>query len=251
MRILACIALAAVACATSTAAQDIGADHPSIVVVGMGRVERDPDTFRVVANIEGQGRTQVEALEHLARDQTRVSHGLASLDGLSTAALTTDDPQVRPVRDPSCDTGYGRAEDLCVITGYRATMKLTLEGSPVARAGDAVSLAAESGAQSASLQSTYLSSDDDLQAEANRAAFLDARQQADLLAQASGQRIVRIKRIQTQGAGDGLVLNELAETVPIGRDIISVNLLAPTVRLDVAPDPVVVTSRLIVVFEIE
>lgn len=247
MRFPAFLTAAAIVCANPAVAQDFGDIRPTIVVAGTGRAERDPDRFRVVAEIEGQGRTRVEALEALAQDQARVGRGLTSLEGLTTAVLTTDDTQVGPVRDPACESDYATR---CAITGYRATIKLTLEGSPVARAGDAVSLAAESGAQSVSLASTYLSSDADLRAEASRAAFVDARRQADLLAQASGQRIVRIRRIQTQGAGDGY-LEELVRTVPIGRDITSVNLLAPTVRLDVTPEPVVVTTRINVTFEIE
>lgn len=247
MKTLACIAIAAAALAGPAAAQNVSENRSTIVVTGTGRAERDPDRFRVVAEVEGQGRTRVEALEALAQAQARVSLGLTSLEGLTTAELTTDDTQVGPVRDPDCDSDY---ESRCAITGYRVTTKLTLEGSPVARAGDAVSLAAERGAESVSLASTFLSTDAELRTEASRAAFDDARRQGDLLAQASGQRIVRITRIQTQGAGD-TYLDELVATVPIGRDITSVNLLAPTVRLDVAPEPVVVTTRVNVTFEVE
>lgn len=249
MKTLACIAFAAAALASPAAAQDVGENRSMIIVAGIGRAEREPDRFTVTAHIEGQGRTQVEALQALVQDQTRVGHGLTHLEGLTTAVLTTDEPRVRPVRDPDCETDYGN-EDRCPITGYSATMKLTLEGSPVTRAGDAVSMAAESGAKSASLASTALSRDDDLRAEASRAAFADARRQADLLAGASGQQIRRILRIQTQGAST-VDLEELVGTVPIGRDITTVSLLAPTVRVEVSPEPVVVTTRLSVTFEIE
>lgn len=247
MKTLACIAVAAAALASPAAAQNVSESRSTIVVTGTGQAERDPDRFRVVADIEGQGRTRVEALEALAQAQARVSHALTNLEGLTTADLTTDDTQVGPVRDPDCDSDYANR---CAITGYRVTAKLTLEGSPVARAGDAVSLAAEQGAESVSLASTFLSTDSELRAEASRAAFDDARQQADLFARASGQRIVRITQIQTQGAGNTYV-DELIGTVPIGRSVTSVNLLAPTVRLDVAPEPVVVRTRVHVTFEVE
>ncbi len=241
MRILTFIALAAMTCAAPAAAQD----RSSIIVVGVGRVEREPDRFKLTADIEGFGRTQVEALEQLALVQARVSDNLINLDGLDLAVVTTTGAQVDPGADPDC------VADRCPLTRYSATVTLSLEGSPVARAGDAVSLASESGARSAALRPAYLSSSAEPQREANRAAFLDARRQAELLAEASGQRIVRVTRIQPQGVGMDGSEDEMVERIPLGRSVRNVAALAPQVHLTVSPEPVEMTARLTVWFEVE
>src|SRR5690606_8563641 len=90
----------------------------------------------------------------------------------------------------------------CPVVGYVASIDLTLEAGPVARAGDALSLASERGARNASVQSFYLADDAGQAAAAQRAAFADARRQADGLAAASNQRIVRLLRLEDPTAQD-------------------------------------------------
>lgn len=228
-------------------AQDEITSRPSIIVVGEGRAEQAPDTFRVVADLEGRGATQVDALRQLAGTQDRLSADLQRLEGLETARLSTGLPQVEPTHSADC-TGqrYGGDEDNCPVTGYRAAMSVTLEGAPIARAGDAVSLAAERGARNARLESVFLAEDRGLQSQANQAAFADARRQADALAQASGQRVVRILRIQDPGTR-----TYAAPTMQIDEVVVTGSRIRPSVSLTVAPPPVRVTTRLTVVFEIE
>lgn len=233
--------------ATPVLAQDRLSDRPSIIVVGEGEAEQAPDTFRVMADVEGRGATQVDALRHLAGTLDRLGADLQRLEGLQTARLSTGLPQVEPTHAADCNSQrYGGDQDNCPVTGYRAAMSVTLEGAPIARAGDAVSLAAERGARNARLESVYLASDRGLQAEANQAAFADARRQADALAQASGQRVVRILRIQDPGAR-----NYESSATQIDEVVVTGSRIRPSVSLNVAPPPVHVTSRLTVVFEIE
>lgn len=177
-------------------AQDRAPDRPSITVVGEGRVETPPDRFRITAELEGRGTDQVAALRALAAAQARVSD-IEKLDGLRTARLTTGTPNVTPTFDPQCGSNnYGRNRDDCPIVGYVAATSLTLEAGPVARAGDALSLASERGARNARVESFYLADDAAQSLAAQRDAFSDARRQADALAEASNQRIVRVLRLQ-------------------------------------------------------
>jgi len=233
--------------ATPAFAQDGGlSNRPSIVVVGEGEAQQAPDTFRVIAEVEGRGATQVDALRQLAATQDRLSADIQHLEGLQTARFSTGLPQVQPTHAADCGQRYGGDEDNCPVTGYRAAMSVTLEGAPIARAGDAVSLAAERGARNARLDAVYLAADRGLQAQANQAAFADARRQADALAEASGQRVVRILRIQDPGARNyGSPTTEVEEVVVTG------NRIRPAISLNVAPPPVRATARLTVVFEIE
>lgn len=240
-------ACAAALTATPALAQQEITSRPSIVVVGEGSAERAPDTFRVTADVEGRGATQVEAVRALSEARERVGEGLERLAGLERARVATGSPQVQPTHDPDCGRErYGDTEN-CPITGYRAAMNLTLEGAPVERAGDAVSLAAERGARNARLDSTTLADDRALQAEANAAAFADARRQADALAQASGQRIVRVLRVQDPGARPfGVAGIESVQDI-----VVTGSRIQASVPLNVAPPPARIDARLTVVFEIE
>jgi uncharacterized protein YggE len=242
-------ALVAAALATSAAAQDDITTRPSIVVVGEGLAEQAPDRFRVSAEVRGSDTTQVEALRALARSQASVTEGLRELEGLETAAITTSGTSVEPVRPPRCNERYDDDGSVdCQITGYLARMSIDLEGSPVERAGDAVSLASERGAQSARLDSFDVSDRAALQARANELAFLDARQQAEAVAAASGQRVTRILRIAQPGARNVGSIDDEGQVEEI---VVTGSRMRPTVSLEVAPPPATATARLTVVFEIE
>lgn len=251
MKTLACIAAVAAALASPAAAQTyapstLPADRPTIMVVGSGSAEREPDIFSVKAVIEETGGNRDAALRAMDTTQTRLMQGLVDMEGLTAVRLETEAFSVMPVRDPTCDQPYGR-ENACPIVGYKATMPVMIVASPVARAGDAVSLASELGAANASLEAFSLSNNRDLTTQANRAAFADAEQQARALADASGQRISRVLRVSDANAriygNAGLMAPE--EIVVTGaRQSVSV-------PITVAPPPVRVTSSISVIFEIE
>lgn len=229
-------------------AQENTVYRPSITVMGQGRVETPPDRFRITAELEGRGTDQVAALRALSDAQTQVSD-IEKLEGLSTARLMTGAPNVTPTFDPQCGAGgYRRDTEDCPIVGYVAAISLTLEAGPIARAGDALSLASERGARNARVESFYLADDAAQSVAAQREAFADARRQAEALATASSQRIVRVLRLQDptangEGAGAGYGYNE--EIIVTGQRV------RPAVRLNVAPPPVRTEARVLATFEIE
>lgn len=241
-------AIAAMMLTTPALAQDRVPDRPSITVVGEGRVETAPDTFRITAELEGRGTDQVAALRALAEVQTLVAE-IEKLEGLETARLTTGAPNVTPTFDPQCGSNtYSRDRDDCPIVGYVAAISLTLEAGPVTRAGDALSSASERGARNARVESFYLADDAGPSLAAQRDAFADARRQADALAAASGQRIVRILQLQdpdAQRGGGGATYGFANDVIVTGQRI------RPAVRLDVAPPPVRTEARVLATFEIQ
>jgi uncharacterized protein YggE len=245
---VAVLILPALALTTPALAQDRAPDRPSITVIGEGRVETPPDSFRIIAALEGRGADQVSAVRALAAVQTRVAD-VEKLEGLRTARLTTGTPNITPTFDPQCDHADQRDADDCPIVGYVARMGLTLEAGPVDRAGDALSLASERGSHNARVESFYLADDGPKSLAAQRAAFADARRQADTLAAASNQRIVRVLRLQDTQAGNyrGAPVPgaQLEEVVVTGARV------RPAVRLDVAPPPIRTEARVLVTFEIE
>ena len=231
-------------------AQDLGIDEPSIVVVGTGLAEAPPDRFRIRATATGQGADQVTALRALASVQSRVSDGLKRLDGLTASEVTNAAVSVSPTFGNDCEsTPWSGGDGSCPVTGYVATTEIMFEGAPVERAGDAVSLASELGARQASILDMRLADDSGLRAAAGREAFIDARRQADLLAQASGQRIVRVLRVQQMD--DRMVMMEIAATASAAPADMAMEVAVPAVSISVAPEPARVRANLVVVFEIE
>lgn len=242
-------AIAALMLATPAMAQEHAPTRPSISVMGRGQVETAPDTFTLSAEIEGRGASQVAALRALAEVQSKVSD-VGKLEGLENVFLTTGAPAVRPTFSPSCGRSeYDRDTDDCPITGYVATTSLTLAASPVARAGDALSLASERGARTAEVEAFTLRDASSQKVLAQRAAFENALQQAQSLAAASGQRIVRLMRLEDPSAAD---YQPLARHVARVEEIVVAGArVSPTVSLNVAPPPVRTEARVLATFEIE
>lgn len=242
--------LAGATLALPAAAQDLGIDEPSIVVVGTGMAEAPPDRFRIRATATGQGADQVAALRALAEIQNRVSDGLERLDGLTASEVTNAAVSVSPSFGSGCERiAWDGGDGSCPVTGYVATTEIMFEGAPVERAGDAVSLASQLGARQASILDVRLADDSGLRAAASREAFADARRQADLLAQASGQRIVRVLRVQQMD--DRTVMMEMAADAAMAPAAMTAGPITPEVSISVAPEPARVRANLVVVFEIE
>lgn len=226
-------------------AQDWPRQPATINVTGEAHVEAAPDRFSMTASINGRGADQVEALRALATAQTSVTNGVTRLRGLTWSEFSTGTPAVQPVYSDECQArGYGR-QDGCDPAGYVATQTLSLEGAPAERAGDAVSLAAERGARDARLIGYSLADDSALRRDAARAAFADARRQAEVLADASGQRIVRVVSVNRPPSE-----MEMAYVPPPARPAVGYY-DAPTVALTVTPAPIQVESTLTVEFEVE
>lgn len=224
-------------------------EPPTISVVGVGVMEAAPDTFVVSAEIEGRGRDQITAIRALAEAQDHLSEA-AQLDGLETARLTTGLYAVRPVFEPTCGQAeYGRDTEDCPVVGYSASTTITIEGSPTARAGDAVSLLSERGALNASLKSFSIRDMDTQRRAAQRAAFEDAQRQAQTLADASGRSGVRLVKLEDAAARDVRPLVERARAV---QDVVVTgSRIRPSVSLDVAPEPVRTESRVVATFVME
>lgn len=230
--------------------QDRLTDRPAIVVIGRGQAEAPPDRFRIQADVEGRGRTQVEALRGLSDLHQALARDVGRLDGLEHSRVTSSNPNVSPVFDPACATERNYDRQNCPVSGYVARMGVTLEGGPADRAGAAVSLAAERGALNTRLEATFLSSDRDLNAQARQAAFADARRQAGALAEVSGQRLGRILRIQEPQSSSP---SPPPPPPPPARPEVVVTgaRIQPSVPLDFTPPPVRANAALTVVFEIE
>jgi uncharacterized protein YggE len=232
--------------ALPAAAQDWPRQPATIDVIGHGQAQAAPDRFSMSASVHGRGATQVEALRNLTEAQTRVTTAVTRLRGLTWVEFSTGEPVVRPVYEADCESrGYGR-QDSCQVEGYVATLPLMLQGAPAERAGDAVSITAERGAREARLDGYRLGDESPLRREATRAAFADARRQADIIAEASGQRIVRVTTVAHPR------LDEEAAYVPPPAMLSgAIDFEEPTVPVSVSPRPIRIDAQLAVTFEVE
>ena len=245
MKPIAAAIAAALLIAAPAAAQQ--ADPPTIVVQGRGVAESPPDSFFIGGQLRGQGADRVTALRALADVQARVTEGLEQLDGLTGARLRTESVSVAPVYAAGCTAdSYERDEAGCRVSGYAANLRFQFKGAPASAAGNAVSLAAELGAQNVSTTGVHLEDDQALRAEASRLAFLDAERQAETLAAASGRRVVRILRVQDSNAR--MPEYEAGQVQDI---VVTGSRVRPTVAIPVDQSPVRVEVRLNVAFEIE
>lgn len=220
--------------------------RPAIVVVGAGHAEAQPDTFTAIARLSGKGADQVAALRSLSEAQTRLGSDLQALDGVEALAVSTSRVSVSPVHGSCEQDRYGEQREDCPVTGYVAAVDIQARGTPVSQAGAVVSLIAERGAESVTLDQFDLADRDALDAEASRLAFADARRQADRIAAASGQRITRVLRVEDPQNRIGAIEVGRAEDV-----VVTGSRIRPTVDLSVSPPPVIVRKQLSVVFEIE
>ena len=249
MKSIAVLAVAVLAIMGHPAiAQDVPSSARTIVVSGVGRAEAAPDTFRVEAGLLGRGASQDEAIGELVRLQARVTEALTGLSGLTASDLTTGLPDVRAVYAPDCQSArYNQASPDCAVVGYAATSSLTLIAQPATRGGDAVSIAAQNGAPNARLVSVYLADDQDLRERSARAAFEDARRQAQAIASASGQTLGAPLRITDPQAapGESTVVDYLATMPALS------NARVANTPIVIVPGPSRVERRLTVVFGVQ
>lgn len=241
------VALAAASLlAGAAAAQDSAPPVASIIVIGEGRVQAAPDTFSMNAEVEGRGADQAAAVLQMTALQAAVTDQVTRLEGVTASRFTTGLPSIQPEYAPTCSNrSYGQPNP-CPVIGYVAAMTLSLEGQPAERGGDAVSLAAETGAKSARLTGLSLSDEQLMRRQAAQAAFADARRQADDIAAAAGLRIIRVARVQDPEASGAA---SPAYELDAGYRDVEANYVAAT-PITLVPGPITIRSRLAVTFEI-
>lgn len=245
MKILLAVVAVASLAATVATAQDLPNDRQTIVVVGEGVAERVPDIFSISISVEGRGSDQVTAMRNLAEVQSHISQELGKLRGLTHGEITTGELNVQPTYSGECLNRRHETTSDCHPTGYVATNDMNLTAAPVDRAGDALSLASELGALTARFEGGELSDAAPLLVEAREAAYADAVRQAEALAAASGQRIVRTLRIISDDYSPPRLMESGVETIVVTGSRI------PSVLINSAPPPIRETVRLSVIFETE
>lgn len=167
----------------------------TITVSGTGTVRAKPDTAQFSFGVETNGATAQAASAANAQQMRRVIAALRRL-GLAKDELQTQDVSV-----------YPRTTDTGAPDGFGASSNLSVTVHELSLAGKAVDAAVAAGANETSGPSFDRSSNAELQLEALRSAFAEARGKATALAREAGADLGSAQRI-VEGS-------EAAQPVPL------------------------------------
>ncbi len=240
IRVIAALALLAASPAVSAA------EPPSAIkVVGEGSVKRLPDTGTASFSVRGEGATSAVAVEAMLARRKATDAALAQIVA-NGAEINTGELAVRPVRSKDCDdTAANLSVGDCALRGYVASLEYTVRTEP-RLIGTIVSAVTRAGATSASASSFGLRDEREAQAAAIAAAVADGRRQAAAIASASGARLGRLVRLD-----DSRAAMYLAQETSTGEPLPPYGPPAAVlVEIELKPEPVIVSAKLVMVFEV-
>ncbi len=238
--------------ATNALAQTPPVPPRQILVSALGTARTPPDRVTVGYMVRGEGATSDEATAKL-RDQAQTIR--AGVQGLLRGAVEFRASQfdIAPVRSRECNANsYGPPQlstGPCAILGYVAAMPVSVVTPRVADAGTLVGLIGRLGGLQASIARYWLNNDDAARQQAMRAALVNAKAQATLIAEGSGSRLGPLIRVQDSNYREAVV-----EMVP-AEDATNYRVAPPAprapIRVDMAPQPIETNVRLMAAYAID
>jgi uncharacterized protein YggE len=225
-----------------------------IIVDGEATIEVEPELFTLSASIRSRADKQSAALAEISAKLAMVREDLPQLEGLTHLTVDASEAVIQPIQDSECleRRGY-RGADTCAVTGYFGSVSIKVKGSPASLSGYALSLISELGAEQVSLEGYAISDIESARKSALDKAVEDARAKAVGIANASGATLVGPIRIQYgDGFGDDRYSVGFAQVRDPGRGITAGSrVVTPETELDLAPQPIRVTEKVVAAFEIE
>jgi uncharacterized protein YggE len=191
MRVLRFAAICLLSCSTPLLAQD-EQQPPVIVTTGQAEVKMAPDRAWVTIVAESRSKDPKEAQRLNAAAMTAVMEKLKGMN-LGTEAIRTTAFELHPEFD------YDRGKQM--LRGYLARNAIEVRVDDIARAGDVLGAAVESGATSVGGLRFDLKDREAAEREALRLAVRDARARADAAASGAGVQIARVQRVEEQRMG--------------------------------------------------
>lgn len=229
--------------------------RPQIMVSATGVVQTPPDRVTIGFTVAGEGKTSDEAAAKVRDDAKAIGAGVSGyLKGkMRWQASQFSIRPVRPARcepaDPDFPAVAKPAAGSCAIQGYAATMPVTIETPQVDEAGSVVSLVGRLGGHSVSIGEFGLSDPQAARRQAMRAALVNAREQARLIAEGSSAKLGALLRVQDadyQGDDRDMQDRGLANAPP------PMTVVAPPpVAIALAPEPIQTRVTLMVSYAID
>ncbi len=183
-------------------------DIKTLQVTGVGEVEIMPDQFVISGAVIKQEPLIVNAMNKVADVVNSVQTELPEIQGLSTSEFNFASVNTTGVKDPACLLFNQEADrtnstlreleervtkKICEDVTQQASVTFTFTGSPVDKAGNAISKLTEAGAVSVRLNGYKISNLEEIELTAGENAVANARDKADRLAQAGGSSIIGVK----------------------------------------------------------
>lgn len=188
------IPLLALTAAAPAAAQNT-AEPPMMTIRGEGSSSVTPDIAIVTLGVDSRAATAREAMEQNAEDMSKVVAEIRAA-GVEDRDIATSDFNIQPVyenpkRNPDGTHAAPR------IVGYQVSNIVRVRIRDLATSGAVLDRVVAAGANRVNGISFELSDPDSARDAAIKAAVADARHRAELIADAAGEKIVRILRIDT------------------------------------------------------
>jgi uncharacterized protein YggE len=236
------------ACAAPATAADVAA-LPTITVVGVGEVKTDPDIANLAFSVRGEGSSADVATRGLVAKQKAIIDGLGAL-GSGKMEIRTGEVRLDETRAAGCgddDDNPRLSTGKCAVTGYLASISVSVRMDSVKNAGTAVGLAARLGASNAHASDFDILKHDDAARRAAAAALADAHNRAEAIASAAGEKLGPVVKVTDEAAttidSEDIVVTGARVPAPV-------MVMPPPVAVDVRPEPISTTARLTVTYAI-
>jgi uncharacterized protein YggE len=208
-RFVAVPALVAVLAATGgwqgAQAAETGVRQPSMTVLGRAEVSVAPDLVRVAIGVGTEAKTAAEALTQNSSLVSGIISEAESL-GIDKRKIATSRLLVQPV----IAQRKSSARDVPEVVGYGVTNTITIEISPVGKAGQVIDRLVARGANRIDSITFDVSDAEERRDGTRTAAVKAARAKAELLAGAAGVRLGRVLDIREAGASEPVPRTRLA-----------------------------------------
>lgn len=246
-----CAAAAMVVLSCPAAASAADDPSPRIVVGGNGDVLTPPDLATIEYRVVGEGVTSDAAVAAMVAKRTRIAAGLASLDPRLQSRAS--EVSVAEVRSPDCRRQYGQPQlstGACAITGYVASLQMSIRTGAVKEAGTAVGLIGRFEGSDPRVNGFELADSSAAQRRSIAAALADARAKAQAVAASSGVVLGRILSVSTTGYGgvqpDDVIVTASRAAPPAPPPPPP----PPPIAVDLTPRPIPTHAQVTVVYAI-
>lgn len=176
----------------SSAAAD-AAGPPTIRVTGEASISAPPDRASVQVSVVTEAKTARDAAEANAEKSDAVLAAVRKIAGKKAEIGT-----VGYTLSPQYAYEEGQAPR---ITGYRAANAVRVKTPDLSGIGEVIDAAMRAGANEIERLEFLLEEDAEVRARALRRAVADARGEADVVAQALGTKVRRVRSVEVHGGG--------------------------------------------------
>jgi uncharacterized protein len=213
---------------------------PTLTVMGQAQLDKPADQMRITIGVVTQGDDPQTAMQENTRQMNDVIAALQEA-GLTKEEYQTGQFQVQP-RYSNPPRGHVDQNWKPQIIGYDVINRVQVKTKKLNLAGDLIKAATDAGANSIDSIGFDLADPRKHRAEAISAATGNARADAEALARASGQRLVRILSINL----DSAPVHPMPEMRTMGRMAMADAEMAPPIE----PGEITVHASVTIVYEI-